>query len=73
MEPTPHDKILRFKDIRDRTGWSRATLHRRVDAGDFPRPVSLGRNCTGWRESEVNSWMANLPKIGQPVGQAHDK
>jgi prophage regulatory protein len=53
------DRILRLNTVLDRTGLSRATLYRKVQAGTFPRQVKIAARCAGWRESAVNDWMRN--------------
>lgn len=53
------DRILRLNTVLDRTGLSRATLYRKVQAGTFPRQVKIAERCAGWRESAVNDWMRN--------------
>jgi prophage regulatory protein len=27
--------------------------------GDFPRPVRLGKRAVGWRESDLQDWLAS--------------
>ena len=53
------DRILRIRTVLQRTGLSRATLYRRIQAGAFPRQVQISENCAGWRESAINRWMAD--------------
>lgn len=37
--------------------FSSATLWRRVQSGDFPRPVRLGPKLTAWRAEDVRAWI----------------
>ncbi|WP_371422535.1 helix-turn-helix transcriptional regulator [Tardiphaga sp.] len=53
------DRILRLNTVLDRTGLSRATLYRKIEAGTFPRQIRIAARCAGWRESAVNDWMRN--------------
>jgi prophage regulatory protein len=53
------DRILRLPVVLDRTGLSRATLYRKVQAGTFPKQVKIAARCAGWRESAINDWMRN--------------
>jgi prophage regulatory protein len=57
--PDQADRILRLPAVLDRTGLSRSTLYRKVDAGTFPRQLRIATRCAGWRESAVNEWMQN--------------
>ena len=40
----------------------RATIYRRIAAGDFPRPVRLGRRRVAWRESDIERWKNRAPE-----------
>lgn len=53
--------VLRVPEVVKRTGLSRSTIRRRVDAGDFPVPRSLGGNSKGWIMQEVDDWIRSLP------------
>ena len=66
MTETP-DRILRLNTVLDRTGLSRATLYRKVQAGTFPRQIRIAARCAGWRESAVNDWMRN-PSLYEAEG-----
>ena len=55
------DKILRMRTVLERTGLSRSTVYRKVQDGTFPPKVKISEHCCGWRESEINRWMANPP------------
>lgn len=52
------DRIIRANEVQRITGLSRTTLWRMENKEEFPRRVSLGANCVGWRLSEVESWLA---------------
>lgn len=55
------DRILRDKEVQERTGLSRVTRWRKIREGEFPQPVQLSTRSVGWRESEVNAWLENRP------------
>jgi predicted DNA-binding transcriptional regulator AlpA len=58
--PTPsdmQDRIIRSKEVLEKTGLSRTTIWRLEKTGEFPRRVSLGGNMIGWRLSEINRWI----------------
>lgn len=50
--------IIYPKDICERFNWSRTTLWRRVNSGDFPAPIDLGGKQKGWPESDPDKWLA---------------
>ena len=59
-------RIIREPEVTDRTGLSRATIWRRVKAGDFPAPFRLGNRskAVGWRDDEIEAWIAGLQRAG---------
>lgn len=56
------DRIVRLKTVTARTGLSRSTIYRKMAEGTFPPRLKISINGTGWRESDINRWIAN------PVG-----
>ncbi len=60
------DRIVRLKTVLARTGLSRSTLYRKIGEGTFPRQVSISVHGAGWRESAINSWIAD------PAGYRHE-
>ena len=55
--------ILRFAQVRERTGLSRATVYRRMRKGEFPAAIDLGGgHALGWFEEEIDSWVAGRPR-----------
>ena len=57
------DCILREAEVKCRTGLSRVQRWRKVRDGSFPAPVQLGPNSIGWRESDINVWLASRPAV----------
>lgn len=53
------DRILRLKAVLARTGLSRSTMYRKMQAGSFPANVRISTRCAGWRESAIAEWMRN--------------
>lgn len=51
-------RILRLKDVIEKTGLARSTIYKYVDAGTFPEPIPLGGRSVGWVDSEVHQWIA---------------
>lgn len=63
LEHSPGRRLLRPKQVMELMGWSRTTLWRRVRAGEFPAPVSIGANSIAFHEDEVDAAQANLPRV----------
>jgi prophage regulatory protein len=53
------DRFLRVDAVLHRTGFSRATLYRKVQQGTFPKQVRIAERCVGWRESAIVDWQCN--------------
>lgn len=62
-EHKPPRRVIRDKQVRDRTKISRVTRWRRIHAGTFPAPVQLGPNSVGWYEDEIEMWLASRPRV----------
>lgn len=56
------DRIVRMKTVLSRTGLSRSTIYRKITEGTFPPQIRISINGAGWRESDINRWVAD------PVG-----
>ncbi|WDF71503.1 helix-turn-helix transcriptional regulator [Novosphingobium sp. KACC 22771] len=55
--------FLRMPDVVRRTGMSRATVYRRIGAGEFPRPRQLSLNAVGWLDHEITEWIISRPPV----------
>jgi prophage regulatory protein len=55
----PSDRIIRLPTVLNKTGLSRSTLYRKMEAGTFPRNLQISTRCAGWRESDVDVWLRN--------------
>ncbi len=54
------DRLLRLRDVTERTGLGSSTIYRYINAGTFPAPVKIGGVTARWRESAVEAWMDGL-------------
>jgi prophage regulatory protein len=59
MAMTSPNRILRLSSVLERTGLSRSTLYRKMQAGSFPAQVRISERCIGWRESDIERWLRN--------------
>ena len=50
--------ILRLPAVLDRIGLSRSTVYDMMARGTFPRPVRLSERAVGWRETDIEGWLA---------------
>mgnify|MGYP000072936531 FL=1 len=54
-------RIMRLKEIIEKTGLSRSTIYNLISKGEFPKQVDLGARSVGWVDTEVEEWL--LAKI----------
>ena len=52
---------LRRPQVEVATGLSRSSIYAMMDAGDFPRPVRIGKRAVAWPQSAVEAWLAQRP------------
>jgi prophage regulatory protein len=57
MEAHMTERLIRIRDVMERTGLSRTVLYRKIQHNDFPQPVRITIRCVGWLESEINAWV----------------
>lgn len=51
-------RILRLPQVKDMVGLGKSAIYERIQTGDFPPPVKLGRGrASGWVESELQDWI----------------
>ncbi|WP_240407673.1 AlpA family phage regulatory protein [Halomonas sp. JS92-SW72] len=51
-------KLLRRNEVLDRCAISSTTLHRLIEAGQFPPAVTITSRRVAWVEHEVENWIA---------------
>jgi prophage regulatory protein len=50
-------KIIRFEEVKAKTGLRHSAIYARISMGAFPKPVPLGPKARGWVEAEVDAWI----------------
>jgi prophage regulatory protein len=53
-----NDRFLTTAAVSELTTLSRASIERKVAAGELPRPIYISRRRKAWRESAILAWMA---------------
>jgi prophage regulatory protein len=46
-------RLIKLKEVMDRTGLGRSTIYNYIADKKFPKPVSLGLRAVSWVEREV--------------------
>lgn len=47
---------LRRKTVCQTTGLPPSTLYAKIAAGEFPKPVKLGKRAVGWLSTDIEDW-----------------
>ncbi|MGI8704957.1 MAG: helix-turn-helix transcriptional regulator [Sphingomicrobium sp.] len=53
-----NDRYLTASAVADLTTLSRATIERKVRAGDMPPPIYISERRKAWKESSIRQWMS---------------
>lgn len=61
QHPT-QERIIRFPQVAQIVGLSRATIFRYERDGDFPQRVQIGKRGVGWKSSEIDAWLESCPR-----------
>lgn len=51
------DRLLKLADVMAKVGLGSTWIYKRMDTGEFPRPIKFGERCVRWRESDINAWI----------------
>lgn len=54
------DRLLRLNEVEAIIGLKHSTIYRRINSGEFPRPLRVGRRAVRWRQSDIDGWLAGL-------------
>jgi prophage regulatory protein len=63
------ERLLDLKGITAKTTLSRSKIYAMLNEGLFPPPLRLGPQTVRWRESTIDSWIANLQPATQDTHQ----
>ena len=50
-------RLLRLKEVKDRTGLPRSSIYAKISEGTFPAQIPLGERAVGWLEEEIINWI----------------
>lgn len=54
------DRFLKRKEVEALTGYSRSSIYRLIERGEFPRPIAFHERCVRWRQSDVAAWQQKM-------------
>ena len=50
-------RLLRRREVENRTGLKRSTIYDHMERGTFPRPTRIGEKIVCWPEHEIEAWL----------------
>lgn len=56
---TTGNRLLRRKEVENRTSKSRSAIYDGIRKGTFPAPVPIGGKSVAWLESDIEKWIAD--------------
>jgi prophage regulatory protein len=56
---TPHQRILRLREVCALTGLGRSFIYQLQADGRFPQRIKLGARAVGWVADEVQKWLSD--------------
>jgi prophage regulatory protein len=63
--PPKPGKLLRLASVEDMTGFRKSSIYAGVRNKTFPAPVRLSARAVGWREHDIQQWIASRVSVGQ--------
>ena len=54
-------RLISMKQLLERIPLSKTEIYRRINGGNFPKPIRLGKNRIAFLETEVEAWISERP------------
>lgn len=54
------DRIMKLDEVMERTRLSKSMIRLKMLEGTFPKSVKTGKRLVGWRETDIDNWIAEL-------------
>ncbi len=52
-------RLLRLPEVRARVPYSRATIYKKIQQGEFPAPIPLGARAVAWDSEAIEAFIAS--------------
>ena len=62
-------RLLDRHEVERMVRMSRSTLYEAMAAGEFPRPIRVGKRSVRWKEDEVLAWLESRERGGPPPAE----
>jgi predicted DNA-binding transcriptional regulator AlpA len=66
----PAASMLRASQVCARLAISKATLHRYIARGDFPRPIKYSHKVARWRPEAIEKWLSDRDPASKSARKA---
>jgi prophage regulatory protein len=53
-----NETLLRLPQVESMIGLKRSSIYSRIAAGEFPKPINLGARAVAFKNSDIQSWIA---------------
>ena len=54
------EKLLKCSEVQEQTALSKPTVYRKMNTGEFPRPLRIGSCTVRWKQSDITGWIDSL-------------
>lgn len=67
------DRIIRMQELTKMISLARSTIYDKLNVKSsrhdpsFPKAIKLGKSAIGWRQSDVNQWIATRSQSSQTM------
>lgn len=51
-------RLIRFPEVKDRTGLGRSVIYKYIEEGNFPKPIKIGKRAVAWLSTDIDTWIA---------------
>ena len=58
------DPILRRRQVESIVGIKRSAIYDNIKTGTFPPPIRISARAVGWRQSDIDLYIATRPTAG---------
>ena len=62
-------RIMRLKEVIEKTGLSRSTIYNLISQGKFPKQIDLGARSVGWVDTEIEEWLLSKIELRDSEGR----
>jgi prophage regulatory protein len=58
------ERLLTMREVERLTGFKKSSVYSFIEAGDFPRPIKIGRS-SRWPSGDVSHWIHETIQRGR--------